>query len=189
MIISISGFQGSGKSTIAKMISKKLNWPRYYMGKLRRDTAKKMGMTLSEYNKLGEEDPSTDLKVDEYQKKLGEKKDNFIIEGRTSWYFIPHSLKVYLDVDKKIGAQRIFEHLKTDKKNTRNEGKNLNTMKDVIKSVNERYKSDKKRYKKYFNINVYDKKNYDFYLDTSNLTIEQVFNKTFGFIEKRLRKQ
>lgn len=185
MIISISGFQGSGKSTIAEMLAKKLNWPRYYMGGLRREAAKKRGLTLAEYNKLGENDPSTDLEVDNYQKKLGEEKDNFIIEGRTSWFFIPHSLKIYLDVDKKIGAERIFQHLK--KENNRNEGRNLKTLQDVLGSVEERYLSDKKRYKKYFNINVYNKENYDYYLDTSNLEAQEVFNKVYSFVLKKIK--
>jgi cytidylate kinase len=48
MIISIGGTHGSGKSTIAKMLAKKLNWPHYYMGGLRRETAKKKGLTLAE---------------------------------------------------------------------------------------------------------------------------------------------
>lgn len=188
MIISISGFQGSGKSTIAEMLAKKLNWPRYYMGGLRREAAKKRGMTLAEYNKLGEKDPSTDLEIDHYQKKLGEEKDNFIIEGRTSWFFIPHSLKIYLDVDKKIGAKRIFNHLKNKAaRESRNEAKNLKTLQDVLNSVKERHKSDKKRYLKYFNIDVYNKKNYDFYLDTSNLEIEEVFSKVLTFISKEMK--
>lgn len=184
MIISISGFHGSGKSTIAKMLAQKLNWPHYCMGEVRREAAKKRGLTLAEYNKLGEKTSSTDLEVDNYQKKLGEKKDNFIIEGRTSWFFIPHSLKIYLDVNKKTGAERIFYHLKKD--NNRNEAKNLKTLKDVLNSVEERYLSDKKRYKKYFNIDVYNKKNYDYYLDTSNLNIEEVFKKVFSFVSKKI---
>lgn len=185
MIISISGFHGSGKSTIAEMLAKKLNWPRYYMGGLRREAAQKRGLTLAEYNKLGEEDPSTDLEVDNYQKKLGEEKDNFIIEGRTSWFFIPHSLKIYLDVNKETGAERIFQHLK--KENNRNEGKNLKTLQDVSKSVEERYLSDKKRYKKYFNIDVYNKENYDYYLDTSDLEIQEVFDKVLSFVSKKIK--
>lgn len=188
MIISISGFHGSGKSTIAKMLAEKLNWPHYYMGGLRRAAAKKRGLTLAEYNKLGEKDPSTDLEVDNYQKKLGEEKDNFIIEGRTSWFFIPQSLKIYLDVNKKIGAERIFSHLKNKAaRENRNEAKNLETLQDVLKSVEERHKSDKKRYLKYFNIDVYNKKNYDFYLDTSNLKIKEVFNKVLTFISKEIK--
>ena len=98
MIISLSGAPGSGKSTVAQMLADKLSWPRYYMGGLRREAAKKRGLSLAEYNKLGETDIKTDKEVDEYQRELGEKEDNFVIEGRTSWYFIPHSLKIYLDV-------------------------------------------------------------------------------------------
>ncbi|MCK9438983.1 MAG: cytidylate kinase family protein [Patescibacteria group bacterium] len=187
MIISISGFHGSGKSTIAEMLAKKLNWPRYYMGGLRREAALKRGMTLAEYNKLGETDPSTDLEVDNYQKELGQIKDNFIIEGRTSWHFIPHSLKIYINVDHKIGAERIFKSLQ--KKNNRNEDNNLNTLEDVIKSVEERYKSDKLRYKKYFNIDVYDLKNYDFVINTDKISIDQVFENVYSFIKKELEKE
>ena len=111
MIISLGGTPGSGKTTIAKLLAQKLNWPHYYMGALRRQKAKKRGLTLAEYNKLGETDPITDTEVDEYQTQLGKTKDNFIIEGRTSWHFIPHSLKIYLIVDEQTGAERIFNNL------------------------------------------------------------------------------
>lgn len=187
MIVSISGVQGSGKSTIAKMIAEKLNWPRYYMGGIRREAAKKMGLTLAEYNKLGETDPSTDLAVDKFQEELGKTKDNFIIEGRTSWYFIPQSLKIYLDVKIEIGAQRIFENLKTN--SSRNEDKNLDTFESVLESVKKRQISDDKRYKQYFNIDVYDKNNYDFCLDTSDVDIKTVFEKTLDFIEKNQKSE
>lgn len=184
MIISISGDAGSGKSTVAKKLAEKLNWPRYYMGKLRREMAKKKGLTLAEYNKLGEKDPATDTEVDNYQKKLGETKDNFIIEGRTSWHFIPHSLKVYIGVDEKTGAKRIFKELKG--KHSRNEDKNLETVAETLKSQRARIKSDKKRYKKYYRIDVYNKKNYDFVLDTTNLNKSQVFAKVYGFVKSHL---
>jgi len=186
MIISISGAPGSGKSTIAKKLAEKLGWPRYYMGELRRRAAKKMGLTLAEYNKLGETDPKTDLEVDEYQKKLGQTKNNFIIEGRTSWHFIPHSIKIYVDVDKKVGAKRIFKELKN--KNTRNEDKDLKNSTDVLKSNKKRLASDKKRYKKYFNINSDDKKNYDLIVDTTNLNKKQAFDKTYKYIKPLLNK-
>jgi len=184
MIISISGGAGSGKSTVAKKLAKKLDWPRYYMGGMRREMARKKGITLAEYNKLGEKNPETDSEVDEYQKKLGQTKDNFIVEGRTSWYFIPHSLKIYLDVDEKVAAERIFEELKG--KHSRNEDKNLKTMADVLRSQQARKKSDKKRYKKYYQFDAYDKKNYDFVLNTTKLNKNQVFAKIYDFIKSRL---
>ena len=184
MIISIGGAAGSGKSTVAKKLVEKLNWPRYYIGKIRREIAKKQGLTLAEYNKVGEKDPATDLEVDKYQKKLGQTKDNFIIEGRTSWYFIPHSLKIYIDVDEKVGAQRVFKELK--RRNSRNEDKNLETMKDVLKSQRARKRSDKKRYKKYYQIDVYNKKNYDLVLDTTKLNKKQVLSKIYDFVKSEL---
>jgi CMP/dCMP kinase len=186
MIISINGTEGSGKSTLAKMLAKKLGWPRYYIGGLRREMAKKRGLNLSEYNKLGETDPSTDLEVDKYQKKLAEQQDNFIIEGRTSWFFIPQSLKIYICVDEKIGAERIFKELK--KSNKRNEDTNIKTIEDVIFKNQERRKSDNKRYWKYYKINVHDKRHFNFVLDTSQLNKEQAFKELYKFINKKIKK-
>ena len=187
MIISLSGAPGSGKSTIAQMLADKLNWPRYYIGGLRREKAKEKGMTLAEYNKLGETDSVTDQEVDLYQRDLGKSRDNFVIEGRTSWYFIPHSLKIYLDVNLEEGAKRIFANLQ--RKNERNEDINLNNWQDVMRSNINRLESDKIRYRKYYNIEVYEKNNYDFYLDTTNLAPEEVFKAVISYVETSLDKR
>ncbi len=187
MIISLGGAQGSGKSTIAEKLAAELGWPRYYVGGLRREAAKERGLTLAEYNKLGEDDPKTDFEVDEYQKKLGETQDNFVIEGRTSWFFIPHSLKIYLDVDLDEGARRIFSHLQ--QKNDRNEDIDLSSLEDVKASNARRLASDKLRYQKYYGVNVNDKSHYDFYLDTTNLSPDEVLQKVLAFVQERLQAE
>ena len=184
MIISIGGYMGSGKSTIAKMLAEKLGWPRYYIGGLRREKARARGLTLAEYNQLGETDPATDFEVDEYQKKLGETEDNFIIEGRTSWHFIPQSLKIYLEVDKKISAKRIFNDLQ--KFADRNEARKFDSEETVLNNILEREKSDRTRYQKYYQFDVYDPSHYDFVLNTTNLTAKEVFNKIWEFLQKTL---
>lgn len=181
MIISINGAAGAGKTTIGKMLAEKLNWPHYYIGGLRRQKAKERGMTLAEYNKLGEEDETTDKEVDEYQKELAQKEDNFVIEGRTSWYFIPQSIKIYLDVDEEVGAKRIFEELK--KENKRNEDNSIKNLTDTLESIRQRKQSDTKRYAKYYNIDVYSGKNFDLCLDTTDLTVEEVFNKIYQYLQ------
>lgn len=185
MKITIGGAVGSGKSTIAKMLAEKLGWPYYYMGGLRRKKAREKGMTLAEYNRLGETDPSTDREVDEYQKRIGGKNDNFIMEGRTSWYFIPDSIKIYIDVDEKEGARRVWEDLQKNPAK-RNEDKKIKTIKDALASHKQRKKSDIKRYKKYYGINVYDCSHYDFTLDTTGLTKKDAFNKIYEYVRKRL---
>jgi predicted cytidylate kinase len=188
MIISFSGAAGSGKSTIAKKLANELNWPRYYIGGIRREKAKEKGLTLAEYNKLGENDFSTDKEVDEYQKELGEKEDNFIIEGRTSWYFIPHSLKIYLDVSPEEGARRVYSQLQKNKENNRNEDDDLNSFENVLQSMQKRKESDRERYKKYYNFDVYNQDHYDYVLDTTKLNEKEVYKRVKDVVFKHLDK-
>ncbi|MGE5425494.1 MAG: cytidylate kinase family protein [Bacillota bacterium] len=186
MIISISGAQGSGKSSFAERLSRELGWPRYYIGGLRREAAARRGMTLEDYNRLGETDPVTDREVDEYQRELGKDGDNFIIEGRTSYFLIPHSLKIYLDVDLDEGAKRIFAHLKQN--NSRNEADGLNSEEAVKDSLIRRTASDRLRYEKYYGLDVHDRSNFDYVLDTTNISQEEVFQQVYAFIRSRLDK-
>jgi predicted cytidylate kinase len=181
MIISFAGNAGSGKSTVAEKIANALNWPRYYIGGLRRARALELGMTLEEYNKLGETDPKTDTEVDLYQTELAEKQDNFIIEGRTSWHFIPDSFKIFIDVDEKVGAQRIFNAL--IKNNERNETiKAVTSVEEMIDKNRERKQSDALRYQKYYNIDPFDTTNFDLVIDTTHLTPEETFNQVYQAI-------
>ncbi len=178
MIVSFSGAPGSGKSGIAKRLAQKLGWPYYDIGALRRRLAAERGMTLEEYNTLGESDPKTDTEVDEYQAKLGKEQDDFVIVGRTSWHFIPHSVKIYMDVDPLEGARRIFNDT-----SVRNEAKNMSSVEAVLENMKKRQQSDSLRYKKYFNIDVNDKSHYDFVIDTSSLDKERVFERVWESVQ------
>ena len=169
MIITISGAVGSGKSSVGVLVAKKLGFKYYCIGDLRRDMAKKRGISLAELNKLGEKDSSTDLEPDKFAEEKGKKEDNFVMVGRTSFYFIPKSVKIFLDVDLKIGAERVLNHSRNDEKY-----KNLN---EAIEKIRMRLESDGVRYRKYYNLDIFDKKNYDYVIDTTNLTIKDVVDK------------
>ena len=179
---------GSGKTTVAKKLAKQLGYKHYYIGGMRREMARKRGMTLARFNKLGEKKFFTDKIVDEYQKKLGQTQDNFIIEGRTSFFFIPQSLKIFLDCSTSEGAKRIWGALQKSPQK-RNEDKNLKSHQDVLKSIKERIRSDRLRYNKYYKINIFAKKHYDLYLDTTRLNPIQEFNKVYEFVKKRLKNK
>ena len=187
MIISFSGWPGAGKSAVAKRLATELGWPYYSMGQLRRQAAKRRGLTLSEYNELAMTDISTDLEVDEYQAQLGQEEDNFIIDGRTSWHFIPHSYKIFLNVEPLVGAQRIFQDLQ--KSNERNEGDNLNSVEAVLANNYQRVANDRQRYRQYFNIDAYDLANYDEVVDTTNLDLDQVVTVVSQLVYNKLNKQ
>ncbi|MBS3128008.1 nucleoside monophosphate kinase, partial [Candidatus Woesearchaeota archaeon] len=109
MIITISGAPGSGKSTVATFLAKALHLQHYSAGQFMRDMAKERGVTLVELQKEAQEDQGKiDKEIDARTKKLGKEKDNFIIDGRMAWHFIPHAKKIFLDVEIATGARRIY---------------------------------------------------------------------------------
>ncbi len=177
MIITLSGYPGSGKSTVAKYLAKKFNMERYSMGDMKRKMASDMGMTIDEFNKLCEKESWSDDKVDSYQEKLGKKEDNFIIDGRLSWHFIPQSVKIYLSIDLDEGAKRIFE-------NPRESETRDKSLEDVKKRIKKRVKSDEERFKKLYGIKLSDLSNYDIIIDTTKLSPDQM-NKE---VERAIKK-
>lgn len=187
MIISFCGDNGSGKSTAAIKIAKKLGFKHYHMGQVLRDMAKEKNITLEELNDLREKDSNFDKSVDDFLIKLGKDSDNFVIESRTAWFFIPNSLKIYLKVEEQEAAKRIF--LELQGQNKRNEGKNLDSKKKVLESIRKRRNKDNGIYQKLYGINIRDEKHYDFVLDTTDLSIKKVFEEIMEFINSKINKQ
>ncbi|MFH1408305.1 MAG: (d)CMP kinase [Nanoarchaeota archaeon] len=176
MIITISGKPGSGKSSVAKMLSARLGMKHYSIGDLRRKWAEEKGMTLAEYNTLGEMDDSTDKDADDHLKRLGEEEDDFVIDARLGMHFIPKSFKVFLDVNPKVGARRIFKDQR--------HGDKAATVEEVEKLFHQRQDSDKKRYQKYYGIDPFDTSHYDLVIDGSNLTVEATVEKVLEGLPK-----
>jgi predicted cytidylate kinase len=173
---------GSGKTTVARMLVDRLKLKHHYMGAIRRNIAKERGITLDELNKQSESDPETDKLVDDYLIKLGKTEDNFVAEGRTASYFIPHSIRVFMDADLRVAAERIFKDMyEKGKLEERNE-KSGSTVDEEVKNLKARIASDKLRYRKYYNIDIFDRDLYDLWIDTTNLSPEDVVDEILAFI-------
>jgi len=174
MRITIGGMPGSGKSTVAKLVAKELDLRFYSMGKIMRELASKREMAVNEYTALKED---VDSELDNYQKELGEKEDNFIIEGRLSFHFIPKSIKFFFDVDLETAAKRIF-------KNQRASEKHYSSVKETLDILKLRIAGDRQRYAARYGIDAFNYKNFDSVIDTSDLTVEQVKDKVIAFIKR-----
>ena len=175
MIITISGKAGSGKSTVARLLSEKLNLRHYSIGDLMRAMASEKKISLLELNKQAEADKSIDIELDKKLKELGKTKDNFVVDGRLTAFFIPNAqVRVFLDTDDKVRAERILKDKRQQEKSA--------SLKETIKNIKKREKSEKKRYKKYYGVDYMDKKLYNFVIDTTKLIPNEVVRKIIEFV-------
>lgn len=184
MIITLSGMPGSGKSTVRTLLAKRLGLREYSVGDMRGKMALERGMTIDEFNLLGQTQDFTDKEADAYQTKLGETEDDFVIDGRMSWHFIPKSVKVFLDVDGTEAARRIYE-AKRRNPSGRTDEPLYASITDAEAALAERVASDSARYKKWYNADFLDRSHYDLVIDTTHKTPEETLNAILTHIETR----
>lgn len=174
MIITITGKPGSGKSVVAAALAKKLKMKYFNSGSLYRQFAKKRHMDIIELNKYLKTNHKIDKVIDRMQRKLA-KKDNIIIDGRTSFKVIPESIKIFLDVNRHEAAKRIFK--------ARRKTESFSSVNQVEQEIAQRAKMERKRYKNVYKVDIYDRKNFDLYLDTTKLSINGSVNAIMSFLK------
>ncbi len=174
MIITISGIAGSGKSTVAKLLAKKLNYKHYSIGDFMRGMAKEQNLTLLELSKHAEKDEKIDKELDKKQAELGKKQDNFVIDSRLGFHFIPNSFKVFLQVNLDEATKRIFKE--------KRQHEQYKDIQESIKKIKTRISSEDKRYGGYYDVDYHDRGNYDIIIDTTNIKPEAIVEKILKII-------
>jgi cytidylate kinase len=175
MIITIGGKPGSGKTTAAKKAAEKLGYKHISIGDLRGRLAQKHGMTIDEFNKLGMKEEWTDKDTDKELEKLKEE-DNIVIDTWVGYHFIPDSIKIFLEVDYKEGAKRIFKNQRPDEPKKK-------TAEEVEKMIRKRVEDSRARYLKWYDTDILDKSNYDLVIDTTKLGKQEVVDRILNFVK------
>lgn len=165
--ITISGSPGSGKTTVARLLGKKLGMKHVYTGDIFRDMAKKYKMTLQEFGQYCEQHEKVDKELDQHQLEILQQGE-VILEGRIAGWIahlnkIP-ALKVLIDAELDIRAERIVKREKGD----------FNKRKQEIVM---REKSESTRYKQYYNIDLGDTSIYDLIIDSSYQPPERIVDR------------
>ena len=175
MILTISGLHGTGKSTIAKLITEKLGLQYYSTGHAFRDLAQEMNMTLEKFSEYAEKNPEIDKELD--SKIIGiARKGNIIIDSQLSGYILKSKadFKILLICPLEIRIKRMAER------------DNVN-YKLKLRETETREKSELERFKHLYNIDLSDQEEiqdlYDLIIDTENLTIEDVLEKILSTLE------
>jgi len=171
--ITISGTPGSGKSTVAQSLEKKLGLRYVYSGMVFRQLAKKHKMSLEEFGRYCETHREVDQELDDAQLEILQK-GNVIVEGRLAGWLAHRNnisaIKIVIDADLETRARRIVK---------REKGNIEQRKQEMVR----REKSETLRYKNYYDIDLEDTSIYDLVIDSANKTAEEIADIVLKHIE------
>lgn len=162
---------------------KRLNYTVYRNGDYFRKLAKESGMDVTKFNEYVKDHPEIDRKIENSASEYAKDHDNFIIDARLGWYAVPQSFKVYLKVDIDIATKRVYED-----EARRDSERKFGTLEEQKNDIIKRYKLENERYFELYGVRKQDESNYDFVLDTSMLTPEEVADKIEAEYKKWLEE-
>lgn len=171
--ITLFGLAGTGTSSVGKLLAKKLGYTFMSTGNIFRAKADSLGLTLHEFEELCNQNPEHDKALDQDVKNFGEKNDNFVIESRLAWYFIPDSIKIKLHCD---FVERIKRVAKRDGVSTK-EAQGLTLAREAFGA---------QRYKDFYDIHDFAPDSaFDLCIDTTTTPIEKVIERILSYLEER----
>lgn len=160
LVITISGLHGTGKSTIARAISKAFNLRHISAGDLFRQIAIKRGLTVSELSKLSAKNRSVDDVVDERTRSEA-KRGSVVLDGLlTGWLAKDHAdLKIFLVASETARITRIAGR----------EGISYNAAREATLL---REGLEKRRFNRFYGVDIRDMSLYDLVLNTGLLSVD-----------------
>lgn len=161
LTITISGLHGTGKSTYARRIAEEFKFRHISVGELFRQIAAKRGLSLAELSCEADKNAAIDRLLDKRSRKEI-RKGCVVIDGLLAgWMVRGHSaLKVYLSTPYRIRIGRIAYR----------EG--LSYV-DAEKATVIRERLERRRFKRFYSIDIGDLSIYDLVLNTGLMPIEQ----------------
>lgn len=159
--VAISGLHGAGKSTVSKSLVKKFKSLKYVCaGEIFRQLVKERGMNLKEGQRYAEAHPAVDRMID---RRIADaaRGDKVLIDARLAgWFAKKADLKIFLTASTKTRVMRISQR----------EGRRYS---DVYDETIRREKSEAKRFKRLYNIDVNDYAIFDIVLNTERLSVPE----------------
>lgn len=162
MLITISGFHGTGKSTVANEVVKRFKLRYLAAGNIFRQMSKDKQMTLEEFSKFVEQHPEIDREIDDKMIQEAQKGDAILDGLLVAWLTRNISgLHILLTADEQIRIERIAQ-------------RENRPYAEVKKETTNREKSEIARFKSLYHIDINDYSIYDIVLNTGLWSRESV---------------
>ena len=155
VLLTISGFAGSGKTTVARGLSRKFGYAHVSAGDAFRELARERAMSLEQLSTLAETEPEIDNMVDRRQAELAQSCEHAVVDGRLSGWILKADIAVWLKASLEVRAERI----------ARREGK---LKEAALNETRLRDNSETVRYSTFYDIDVMTLDIYDLVIDTTH---------------------
>jgi predicted cytidylate kinase len=163
MLITVSGLPGSGKTTVARLVSQRLGLRHVYAGDIFRKEAGRRGLTLEAFSHLAEQDHDIDRTLDRAMLDVARQGD-VVLEGRLAGFMAQReglsAFKVRLEAAEDVRAMRIAKREQAP-------------VDEVRDRMREREESDARRYRAIYGFDYYDRDLYDLVAVTDDMTPEE----------------
>lgn len=107
--ITIFGAEGTGKSTISKLLARELGYESLSSGGMMRETAKEYGMDIYEFGRYLQDNLDIDRALDQKIATYGQKNESFVFESRLAWHWIPDAFHIVLRASEDVRMSRIAQ--------------------------------------------------------------------------------
>jgi cytidylate kinase len=158
MLITVSGLPGSGKTTVARLVSRALGLRHVYAGDIFRREAERRGLSLEEFGRLAEQDHEIDRALDRAMLEVARQGD-VVLEGRLAGFMAAReglaAVKVRLEASEEVRATRIA-------------GREGAPIDEVRRRMHMREDSDARRYREIYGFDYYDRTLYDVVAETDD---------------------
>ncbi len=160
--ITLGGFAGSGKSTVAKIICDKLNYEFISVGNFTREYAQReFGASINEFQEMCQQNPELDRDIDRKFQAMCNSSSGIVVDYRLGFKFVEDAFCVLLKVTDGVAFHRLQKAERGIEK------------KDAF-SIQERNENMRARFIQQYNVDFADDKNYDLVVNTDLLSSQQV---------------
>ena len=176
MNITMTGNLGSGKTSVCKEL-KEMGYEIISAGGLFRQLAEERGMTVVEFNKLAETDKSIDKLIDDRSTRLGRELSDAVFDSRLAWHFVEESFKVFLMTDVMESAKRVYN-------DTERSAESYSSVTEAAEALTKRTNLEKERFKTLYDVDYYNKNNYDLIIESTKATPRQIAEEIVRYYEE-----
>jgi cytidylate kinase len=168
--VAISGDIGSGKTSVATLLSQLTRFTLVSAGEILRRMAAQRGITALEANRMAERDATIDTEINRILVDLGQSETRLIYDSRIAWHLVPGVFKVHLVVDPEVAARRLL----ADRDSAVEAYKSVEEAKRAAAA---RYACERRRFHHDHGVDIAQQRNYHLVLDTSETSCAEIATK------------